>query len=173
MKREATFFFPAIFVFVFCSVSVCAQIRISAVVVGVTDGDTVTAIDSNNRQIKVRLAGIDAPESRQDFGTRSKQNLSDLVYGKPVVLEGDKTDRNGRLVAKILLNGVDVNLEQIKAGLAWHFKRYELEQSHADRKIYAAAERDARNNKLSIWSEPEPVAPWDFRRNPTAPLNRS
>lgn len=168
MRRKLAFLVPAIFAVLSCSTSFFTQTRIPAVIVGVTDGDTVTAVDSNNRQIKVRLAGIDAPESRQDFGARSKQYLSDLVYGKPVILDGDKIDRYGRLVAKILLNGADVNLEQIKAGFAWHYKQYELEQSYADRKIYAAAERDARSKGINIWSVPEPVAPWDFRRNQSA-----
>lgn len=132
-------------------------------VVGVSDGDTLTALDESKRQIKVRLAGIDAPERGQDFSNRAKQNLSRMVFGKQVTLEGGKIDRYGRLVAKVVVGGVDANLEQIKAGLAWHFKRYANEQTLKDRREYAAAEVEARKAKRGIWSIASPVAPWDFR----------
>ncbi|MBX3266434.1 MAG: thermonuclease family protein [Acidobacteria bacterium] len=132
-------------------------------VVGVSDGDTLTALDESKRQVKVRLAGIDAPERGQDFSNRAKQNLSRMVFGKQITLEGGKIDRYGRRVAKVIVNGVDANLEQIKAGLAWHFKRYADEQPAKDQREYAAAEIEARKAKRGIWSIASPVAPWDFR----------
>ena len=86
----------------------------------------------NNRQFKVRLAGIDAPEKGQDFAHNSKQNLWYLVFGKSVLLQSRKLDRYGRIVAKVSIGQLDVNLQQIKAGLAWHYKQYESEQSAYD-----------------------------------------
>ncbi len=132
-------------------------------VVGVADGDTVTVLDDRKVQHKVRLAGIDAPEKGMPYGQRSKQYLSDLVFGKTVILEGDKIDRYGRTVAKILLNGRDVNLAQIAAGMAWHYKKYEREQSSNDRMLYGAEELNARAARRGLWEDPQPVAPWDWR----------
>jgi len=162
-RKIAVFVFAAAFLFAFSETD--AQPRIDVMVVGVSDGDTITVKDSKNQQIKVRLAGIDAPEKGQDFADRSKQNLSGLVFGKAVLLEGRKVDRYGRLVVKVLVNGIDINLQQVRSGLAWHFKSYESEQSAADRRLYASAELAARDTKLKIWSMPNPVAPWDFRRS--------
>lgn len=91
-------------------------------VVGVADGDTITVLGAGNRQTRVRLQGIDAPESRQAFGQASKRNLSDLVFDKQVVVEYEKTDSYGRTLGKVVAFGRDVNLEQVRAGLAWHYK---------------------------------------------------
>jgi endonuclease YncB( thermonuclease family) len=88
-------------------------------VVGVSDGDTITVLDSTNDQHKVRLAGIDAPEKAQPFGSRSKARLSSLVYGKTVTVEFVKFDRYQRMVGKVIgPDGTDLCLEQIKTGLA-------------------------------------------------------
>jgi hypothetical protein len=89
--------------------------------------------------------------------------LSDLVFGKSVEVVGDKIDKHGRLVGKILLEGRDINLQQVKDGFAWHYKQYESEQSESDRKAYADAEIAARTSKSNLWSIANPIAPWDFR----------
>lgn len=133
-------------------------------VVAVADGDTIIILDANNRQHRVRLNGIDAPESRQALGTQSKKHLSDLIFGKHVTVEYTKRDRYGRNLGKIFLEGKDINLEQIKAGLAWHYKQYERDQSPADRRAYAEAERAARTARYQIWAEDAPTPPWEFRR---------
>jgi endonuclease YncB( thermonuclease family) len=136
----------------------------SARVVGVTDGDTITVLAPGNVQYRIRLAGIDAPEHNQAFGTRSKQNLSRLVFGKTVSLDCGKAESYGRLVCKVLLpGGEDADLDQVKAGMAWHYKQYESEQSSADRKAYAAAEDAAREAHRGLWADAHPVPPWDFR----------
>ena len=132
-------------------------------VVGVADGDTVTVLDEHKVQHKVRLAGIDAPEKGMAFGQRSKQHLSALVFGKTVTLEGDKVDRYGRTVAKVLVEGRDANLAQVAAGMAWHYKKYEREQSAEDRTTYAASEQVAREARRGLWQDSLPVAPWDWR----------
>lgn len=138
---------------------------ISGRVVGVFDGDTITILDNANIQYKVRLAGIDAPEKKQAFGNVSKQSLSDLVFGKQVDIDWQKQDRYGRTVGKVLVNGVNANLEQVKRGLAWYYKKYQNELVLADRLDYLHAEEAAEQGRLGLWIDKEPVAPWDFRKS--------
>lgn len=133
-------------------------------VVGVTDGDTITVLVPGNVQEKIRLAGIDAPEKAQPFGSVSKQHLSDQVFDRQVVVDWAKRDRYGRIVGKVMVDGRDACIEQVRAGLAWHFKRYENEQTPEDRVSYAAAEEAARAAKSGLWVDPAPVAPWDWRK---------
>ena len=133
-------------------------------VVRVADGDTVTVLDGNDVQHRIRLSGIDAPELHQAFGTQSKKSLSDLVFGKDVTVLYDKADQYGRLVGKIILDGQDVNLEQVRDGMAWHYKEYEREQSPEDREQYARAEDEARAQHRGLWQDPNPVEPSQFRR---------
>jgi endonuclease YncB( thermonuclease family) len=140
---------------------------IAGKVIGVSDGDTVTILDGSQSQLRIRLAGIDAPESGQAFGNRSKQTLSDCAFGKQVTLDGDKTDRYGRTVSKVIANGVDCNLRQIELGVAWHYKKYESEQSAADRRTYAAAESVARSAQRGLWIDANAEAPWDWRATHT------
>ena len=132
-------------------------------VVGISDGDTVTVLDANKRQHKIRLSGIDAPESGQAFGNRSKQALSDCAFGKAATITGDKTDRYGRTIAKLTVGGIDCNLKQIERGMAWHYKKYELEQPPGERKAYAAAEAAARDAKVGLWADPHAMPPWEWR----------
>ena len=139
-------------------------------VIGISDGDTITVLDGRKTQHKIRLAGIDAPEKSQAFGERSKQHLSELVFGKIVTVDWNKTDKHGRTVVKVIVNGQDANLSQVQAGLAWHYKQYEKEQSVSDRSAYAQAEVDVRVHKLGLWRDAAPTPPWDFRHgagNPT------
>lgn len=133
-------------------------------VVSIADGDTVTLLDASNTQWKIRLMGIDAPEKKMPFGQKSKETLSDLVFNKQVSVEYNKKDRYGRTVGKIIVNGTDANLEQVKAGMAWHYKQYQKEQSPDDRVSYAEAQVKARDQKLGLWIEPAPTPPWDWRR---------
>ncbi len=141
-------------------------------VIAVADGDTVTVVDVDQNKHKIRLAGIDAPESRQPYGQRSRQSLSDLVSGQWVQVVYDKADRYGRLVGKVQVAGRDANLEQLRRGLAWHYKKYEGEQGEQDRQAYAAAEQQAQSARLGLWRDPGPQAPWDYRqlqRRPEGP----
>jgi len=134
-------------------------------VVGLADGDTITVLDSQQTQHKVRLMGIDCPEKSQPFGQNAKQSLSDLVFGQPVSVEWQKLDRYGRIVGKVLVNGQDANLEQIRRGMAWHFKKYDREQEPLDRGTYSQAEIEARMGNRGLWSDPEPIPPWDWRKS--------
>ena len=130
----------------------------------VTDGDTIVVLDVDKVQHKIRLQGINAPERRQAYGTKSKEHLSDLVAGKTVIVDYSKYDRYGRVLGIVLVNGEDVNLEQIEAGMAWHYKKYQREQSPSDRVKYSDAEREARRKKLGLWNDPNPSPPWDYRQ---------
>src|ERR1044072_5852818 len=121
-------------------------------VVAVEDGDTIVVLDDANGTYKIRLQGIDAPERGQAFGDRSGQSLSEMVSGKQVEIEWSKRDRYRRLVGKVLLDGNDMCLQQIKTGMAWHYKYYQDEQSAIDRELYATAENEARSARLGLWS---------------------
>lgn len=134
-------------------------------VVGVADGDTITVLDLNHTQHKIRLAGIDAPEKKQAFGNVSKRSLSDLVYGKQVQVDWQKQDRYGRTVGKVLIDGIDVNLEQINRGMAWFYRKYQNELILDDRLAYLHAEEYAQAKKMGLWADLEPTAPWDFRKH--------
>ncbi len=133
-------------------------------VVSVADGDTITVLDATNTQHKIRLQGIDAPEKAQPFGQKSKQSLSQLVYNKQVVDEYQKKDKYGRTLGKVLHNGTDVCLEQIKLGMAWHYKQYKSDQPKEVRETYAQAELAARAIAVGIWKDKNPTPPWEFRK---------
>lgn len=132
-------------------------------VVGVSDGDTITVLGADNNRLKVRLAGIDAPEKKQAFGQRSKEHLSSLVYGREVMLDCGKLDRYGREVCVVLLGERDVNLEQVRAGLAWWYRQYSREQSPMRRAAYERAERDAQESRVGLWKDVSPIPPWEWR----------
>jgi endonuclease YncB( thermonuclease family) len=136
----------------------------TGMVMGIADGDTLPLLDADHVQHKIRLAGIDAPEKRQAFGDRSKQNLAALVARRQVAVEWNKLDRYGRVIGKVLIGSEDVCLAQVRAGLAWHYKAYEREQTPVDRQRYGRAELEARANKRGIWRDLAPTPPWDFRQ---------
>ena len=133
-------------------------------VVRVIDGDTIVVLDADKVQHKIRLQGIDAPERRQAFGTKPKEHLSNLVAEKTVDVDYSKYDRYGRILGKVIVNGEDANLEQIEAGMAWHYKKYQREQAPTDRIEYSDAELDARRLRVGLWRDPNPVPPWDYRQ---------
>jgi micrococcal nuclease len=125
-------------------------------VVGVSDGDTITVL-VDKKPIKIRLEGIDAPEAKQSFGNRSKQALSDLVFGKEVRVKKTREDRYGRSLGLVSTDGIDINAKMIQDGWAWHYKKYNRDSKLADWELQARAA------KRGLWSESNPLAPWDFR----------
>jgi len=137
---------------------------IQGLVVAIADGDTITLLDAEKVQHKIRLGSIDAPEKKQAFGNRSKQSLSDLIFSKRVSVETGKTDRYGRQIGKILVDGMDANLEQVTRGFAWHYKAYEREQSANERVLYDFAESKARAARRGLWGDSEPIPPWEWRQ---------
>ena len=118
---------------------------------------------AGNQLLRVRLSWIDAPEKSQAFGQRSKQHLSDLVFGREVELHTHGLDRYGRTLAVIFVNGIDANLEQVRSGIAWCYTRY-LSQAPADiQASYRQAETEAWEQQRGLWSEPDPIPPWEYR----------
>ncbi len=128
-----------------------------AKVVSISDGDTLTVL-LNRRQYKVRLSGIDAPESGQDFGTKAKNYLGDLIHEKIVSGICEETDKYGRNVCLLEVDGRRVDYEMLKAGLAWHYVKYSRDPQRQ------AYEDQAKLAKLNIWSESGPIPPWDWRK---------
>ena len=128
-------------------------------VVGVKDGDTIVLL-KNGEEVTVRLYGVDTPEKSQAFGQKAKQFTSDMVFGKQVQLIVKNKDRYGRTVGTIILqDGRNLNEELIKNGFAWHYKAYSKDLNLAN------AEADARRFKRGLWQDPNPVAPWDYRKD--------
>ena len=146
--------------------------------VKIADGDTITIVDDLGEKHRIRLAGIDAPEKNQPYGDISTQGLNKLVSGKTVTIEYEKRDRYKRIIGKVLVDPpgevfcmaldcvkkIDAGLKQIKTGLAWHYKYYQMEQSEEDRRLYSEAEQEARTKQLGLWKNEEPLAPWEWRR---------
>lgn len=142
-------------------------------VVNVADGDTLTVLDDENRQHKVRLAGIDAPERGQPFGKRAASELASLAKNKRVIVDWNKTDRYRRLIGvvrvapedcSICKPTLDVGLALIGDGLAWHYRAYERDQRIDERRDYRQAEAGARARHAGLWTETDPTPPWDWRR---------
>lgn len=150
-------------IFLFLSIFANAK-TIEGLVVGVSDGDTITVLDQQKNSYKIRLQGIDAPEKKQAFGEKSKQSLHDLVHSKQVRIEYDKEDKYGRIVGKVTLDDVDVCLQQLVLGMAWHYKKYQNEQSVSDRALYSETELKSKSLKLGLWSDDTPMPPWEFRK---------
>jgi endonuclease YncB( thermonuclease family) len=134
-------------------------------VVGVADGDTITILDTSNQQHRIRINGIDAPEKAQAFGQVSKQNLARLAFGRGAVADCPKRDRYGRQVCLVRVDGIDVGLAQVEAGLAWWYRKYAKEQSPQDRATYAAIEQEAQEARRGLWRDPDPVPPWEWRHS--------
>ncbi len=147
-------------------VVVCAPTladTLSGKVVKVTDGDTITIL-KDNTQHRIRLQGIDAPERKQAFGNASRKHLAYLVAGKEVTVKWVKRDRYRRIVGFVLVDGKDINLVQLKAGMAWFYRYYQRELSPENRKRYAQAEDQARTDRLGLWQDKNPMPPWEWRR---------
>ena len=144
-----------------CSSQASAN-TLSGKVVAVLDGDTITVLH-DNVQTRVRITGIDAPEKKQAFGQRSKQSMSDCAFGKDVEIDWKKLDRDGRTIGKVVADGVDCGLRQIEIGMAWHYKAYAKNQSREDREAYALAEEKAKAERRGLWSDNDPLPPWEFR----------
>ena len=134
-------------------------------VIKITDGDTVHVLQDNHVKEKIRLAGIDAPERKQPHGNKAKQYLASLIGNKRVTVKYSKRDRYKRIVGKIIFNNSDVNLAMVQAGYAWHYKKYQKEQSKSDQLAYAAAEDNTRTHRLGLFQDKEPMSPWDYRKS--------
>lgn len=136
-------------------------------VVGVSDGDTLTLLvpdGTSYRQVKVRLGEIDTPESKQPYGERAKQALSDLAFNQQARIVVQDTDRYGRTVGRVYVGDLDVNAEMIRQGAAWVYRQYARDQS------LLALEAEAKAAKRGLWSLPESqrMPPWEWRHGGSA-----
>jgi endonuclease YncB( thermonuclease family) len=146
-------------------------------VVSIADGATLTVLDARNQQHRIRIAGIDAPENTQPFGQKSKANLSMMAFNRDVEIIGNKLDRYGRVVGKVMVADLtcnmpqcpkshDAGLLQIAAGMAWWYKQYAREQMPKDREDYEVAEFQAKSQRLGLWRDKNPIPPWQWRHDP-------
>ena len=145
------------FLAAFMCICACSGEVLNGRVVRVADGDTITVLDAANAQHKIRFNGIDAPESHQAFGQKSKQHLSDYVAGKNVTVTWKSKDKYGRILGTVWLGSTDINLQMLRDGYAWHYKRFDSNPT------YAAAESEARAARRGLWSDPHPIPPEQFR----------
>lgn len=136
----------------------CQADTINGKVVAIADGDTITVLQKR-QQHKVRLAEIDTPEKKQPYGNKAKQALSDMVFGKTVTVKQVDTDRYGRIVGKVYLDGLYVNAEMVKNGHAWVYRKYAKDQD-----LYRLEEH-ARRQKIGLWAlqEDQRIPPWEWR----------
>lgn len=126
-------------------------------VVKVSDGDTIKILTSDKTQHKIRLNDIDAPEKKQAFGNKSKDNLAKYIAGKNVTVKYKKKDKYKRVLGTIYYNNTDINLQQVKDGYAWVYKKYSNNQT------YYKAEKLARDKRIGLWADKNPLEPWEFR----------
>jgi endonuclease YncB( thermonuclease family) len=136
-----------------------ATLLAACLVIGIADGDTLTALCNNHEQVKIRLAEIDAPEKAQPFGQRSKQSLAEMCFNKSADIHVQTTDRYHRSVARVICNGVDANVEQVKRGMAWVYDQYVR-----DRMFYILQE-ESRQAHRGLWADPSPTPPWEWRHS--------
>jgi len=162
MKRIGAALFCAVLLCV--NGAACAEIlrpgsglEFTARIIAVLDGDTVLVRRASGL-LKIRLAEIDAPEKAQTFGETSKRSLSDMVLGKQVNIAGETMDQYGRLVAHLSINGMDVNAEQIRRGMAWEYSNY-----HSN-KVLIALQNEAKQAPRGLWALINPTPPWEWRK---------
>jgi endonuclease YncB( thermonuclease family) len=129
----------------------------------VYDGDTIVVRDSRGNAVTVRLEGIDAPERYQPYSSQSRESLRKLVLHRVVTVVPRDVDQYDRVVGVVVEGTTDVALEQVKRGLAWHYRQFEERQEYGNRIAYSRAERDARTGRIGLWSRPDPVPPWRYR----------
>lgn len=153
------------YVLLFCSLfTINAQgAEFIGVISAVHDGDTIT-LQSEATTKKIRLAGIDAPELKQPYGIESRDALRQDILNQQVTVDTSKTDKYGRSVGKVLINNEDINLKQVRRGLAWVYTDYIKELSADDQGLYKASEKAANDEHIGLWQDEQPVAPWTYRK---------
>ena len=131
---------------------------ITGKVISVTDGDTIKILDEKNKVYKIRLNDIDAPEKKQAFGNKSKENLSKYIAGENVRVEYYKLDRYKRILGTVYFKDKDINKQQIIDGYAWVYKKYSKNNE------YINQERISKNHKRGLWKDDKPIEPWEYRK---------
>lgn len=132
--------------------------KLSGKVIKISDGDTFHMLLEGNRSIKVRLFGIDCPEQQQPFYQQAKNTLAELIFQKNITIETNNKDQYGRYLATAFSNGRCINEEMLRRGMAWHFRRYDHDLE------WSSLQEVAKKRRLGLWSDPNPTAPWAFRK---------
>lgn len=138
----------------------CSPFAWTGNVVGIADGDTITVIH-NGRGEKIRLHGIDTPEKGQAFGNKAKAVTGSMLRGRVVEITPMTTDRYGRTVAQVYVDGQSLNESLVRSGYAWVYRKYCKEAFCAD---WLALEDTARNHKKGMWRDPHIIPPWEYRQ---------
>ncbi len=135
-------------------------VELTGKVIAIADGDTLTVLSDDQRQIKIRLAEIDTPESGQPYGSRARQALAALVFGKQARIVETDRDRYGRTVGRVYVGGMDVNAELVRQGAAWVYRQYAKDTA------LFALEDEARREQRGLWALPEAqrLPPWEWRK---------
>ena len=150
-----------LFVALMASSAIAGEI-LSGKVIGISDGDTITVLAAGNRQVKIRLYGIDCPESRQAFGRRAKEATSRLIFGQNAHVEVINKDRYGRTVGIVYdQDGKEINGQLVSLGLAWVYPQY---CKIPICKSWKNAEMAARASGRGLWADKDPLPPWDWRK---------
>ena len=134
------------------------KIQLKGKVISIADGDTITVIDQNKEQHKIRLAEIDAPEKKQAFGTKAKEALADKVFDHEVTVKYKTKDRYGRIVGYVYLDNRLINKEMVEEGFAWQYTTYSKSKDYGD------LQAQAKKNKVGLWKDESPTPPWEFRK---------
>ena len=156
MKNRLKYCLIALFVVFQVSLfSLSGEVLVARVV----DGDTYIFVNASGNEIRCRMYGIDAPEMKQDFGKKSKENLTKMIEKQTVRVELVDIDRYGRAIVKTFLEGADIGLVMIQSGSAWHYWQYSKDESK-----YQKAQRIAKSRAMGLWKDKKAVAPWEFRK---------
>lgn len=132
--------------------------QVTGKVIGITDGDTFKMLIENNKQIRIRLHGIDCPEKKQDYGTKAKTFVSERIFGKTITIINTDTDRYGRIIAIVPYENTTINEELLRNGLAWHYCKYDK------REYWHYLQDSSRVQKVGVWSRSDVIAPWEYRK---------
>ncbi len=143
-------------ILLFCSYA--NSLELVGKVIKVSDGDTITLLTDDKVSHKIRLNDIDAPEKKQAFGNKSRDNLASYIAGEIVTVKYKSKDKYGRILGTIYFENLDINLQQVKNGYAWVYKQYSKNQT------YYQEEQKAKDLKKGLWIAKEPLAPWEYRK---------
>jgi micrococcal nuclease len=157
MRRQLVVAIVPVLLFVASPPTYSAEDPFTGLVVRVVDGDMIH-VQRDGESVKVRLEGIDAPETGQEYGPRARAALMKKILAKTVTVKPTGADKYGRTLADVWIDNRNINLELVREGCAWHFKKYSKDPA------LAAAEEVAREQRRGLWADANPQAPWDWRK---------